>query len=122
MNEDLRPNRRQPMLRIVREYTRSTLQTAARLRAALAIVCLPLSVSLDNLAIADGCTPPSYSTPGVHVPTGSDAAAFTYDCASGMWVSAHFIYNPNTDSYIAKDTPVYTYNPGTGQYDYQTWE
>lgn len=78
---------------------------------------LPLTA---GLALAD-CTPPDTTSPGVHQPVGSDAAAFSYNCVTGMWESAHFIYDPNTGATTAKDDPVYTYNPATGQYDLTSW-
>lgn len=63
------------------------------------------------------CTPPSASEPGVHVPTGSDAAMFSYNCDSGLWESAYYIYSPTTGITSPKTAPIYTYNDATGNWD-----
>lgn len=67
------------------------------------------------------CTPPSPSAPGVHVPTGSDAAMYQYDCSQQLWVSKHYIYDPQTTITSPLDSAAYTYNAATGQWDYDTW-
>lgn len=72
-------------------------------------------------AESTGCTPPSPTTPGLHVPTGSDAAMYHYDCNQGLWVSAHYTYNPQTNTTRPLDPQVYTYNSATGQWDYEVW-
>jgi hypothetical protein len=86
--------------------------------AVLMIVFLPLTAS--RFAFADTCAPPDYTT-GVHYPTGADAGMYTYDCASGLWLSAHFSYNPASGLYAPLDTPVYVYNAASGAYDFYTW-
>lgn len=80
----------------------------------LAPLSLPLAVS------AEDCQPPTGGT-GVTRPIGADAALYAYDCTSGLWYSSHFVYNPANGSFTPLDTPVYTYNPSTGGYDYTAW-
>lgn len=70
---------------------------------------------------ASDCVAPSASTPGVHVPTGSDAAMYHYDCDQQLWISAHYSYNPQTNSTLPLDGTVYTYNATTAQWDYDIW-
>jgi len=83
-----------------------------------------ISLSSSSVAFADtltDCVPPNPSTAGVHVPTGSDAAMFHYDCSQLVWVSTHYIYNPQSNTTSPLDPAVYTYNAVTGQWDYDTW-
>lgn len=89
-----------------------------------AAAVLLISLSFTPITFADSatdCTVPSPSTPGVHVPTGSDAAMFQYDCTQSLWISAHYIYNPQTDIVSSLDSTVYAYNTTTSQWDYDTW-
>ncbi|RTK94278.1 hypothetical protein EKI60_04575 [Candidatus Saccharibacteria bacterium] len=67
------------------------------------------------------CVPPEDTSAGNHRPAGADAAAYTYNCATGLWESERYVYYPSTGAVVAKDTPVYTYNASTGQWDYTTW-
>lgn len=82
---------------------------------------MPLSFVLVDTVAADTCTPPDSSQPGVHVPVGSDAALYHYDCDQGLWVSAHYTYNPATGVTKPIEPIVYTYNPSTDSYDTQAW-
>jgi hypothetical protein len=91
------------------------------LSAALSLVtALGLPALNYSVAAADDCVPVTYST-GVHQPNGADAAAYTYDCPSNLWISAHFTYNPATGLTTANDPVVYTYNPATGAYESTYW-
>ncbi|HEX4774582.1 MAG TPA: hypothetical protein VH234_03630 [Candidatus Saccharimonadales bacterium] len=87
----------------------------------VALVGLPLtstlSVSADDLAT---CTPPPASA-AFHYPTGSDAATFTYDCATGLWENAHFTLDPATGERTALDPIVYTCDSATSTYNVTLW-
>ena len=75
------------------------------------------------VALADGsqCTPPPSNQAGVNRPVGADAGTYTYDCPSGLWLNAHYSFNPATGQYTALDPAVYTYNSTSGKYDTTTW-
>ena len=77
----------------------------------------PMSVFAD----AAPCTPPSNSQPGVHQPVGADAAAYTYNCDTGLWESAHFTFDPYTTNITAKDSVVYIYDAPSSSYKYAVW-
>jgi hypothetical protein len=100
------------MHRLVTWLKRST---TASLMIMLMASCLPVQV------FADDCVPPASTQPGVHVPTGADAVAFIYNCGTGMWESAHYIYDPATRITTPKDAQVYVYNSASGLYDVQVW-
>lgn len=88
------------------------------------IATLVISLAPVPAVFADSvtsCTPPSPSSPGVHVPTGSDAGMYHYDCDQQLWVSSHYSYNPKTDTTTPLDITTYTYNNVSGQWDYDTW-
>jgi hypothetical protein len=97
----------------VRALIRTTYLTLA---LTLVTACLPAP-----LLFADTCTPPPDPGPGIHHPVGADAALFTYNCDTGLWQSAHYIYDPATGLTTPIEQPIYTYNPATGQYDYTVW-
>jgi hypothetical protein len=68
---------------------------------------------------ADVCAQPTNG------PTGSDASAFTYQCAgtyAGEWISAYYLYSPET----ATETPLYTitysYNCTTDIWTQNDWQ
>jgi hypothetical protein len=69
---------------------------------------------------ADTCTPPSAQV-GVNRPVGADAGTYTYDCTSGLWQNNYYTFDPNTDITTPTYAIVYTYNSGTGVYDYPDW-
>lgn len=103
-----------------------TTQLLSKVRQLLLAVvpAIILSFSSTPVVFADAlteCTPPTASTPGVHVPTGSDAAMFEYDCTQQVWVSAHYIYDPLSGTTTPLDPTIYTYNTTTSQWDYDTW-
>lgn len=79
---------------------------------------LPLSVA--PVYADETCTPPA-AGPGVHRPIGADASLYHYDCASSLWVSSHFTYDPATGRSTPNDPVTYTYNSTTGKYDTQNW-
>lgn len=103
------------------------------------IAALPLttlaSVGADNATSPHsdtGCAIPSNSSygPGVHTPTGASAVAFVYQCPDsnnptkpyvGDWLSAHFVYYPQTSTQEPLSPVVYLYNSSTGLYDYSQW-
>lgn len=102
----------------------SQLLSQTRRYVALVLAVSVISFSSVPAVFADSiadCTAPTLSTPGAHVPTGSDAGMYHYDCNVQLWVSAHYTYNPQTDVTLALDPTVYTYNPATGQWDYDIW-
>jgi hypothetical protein len=72
-----------------------------------------------SAAADDTCTPPAATTPGVHWPTGSDDATFTYQCAgpyAGNWTNQYYEFVTAT----AQRLPLYDL-----EYSYdctaQTW-
>jgi len=70
------------------------------------------------------CVAPTDTDPGVHVPTGADAGMFTYQCDGqyqGEWLSAHYVYDPATQTETSIDPSIYTYNEDTGKYDTTIW-
>lgn len=99
----------------IRKYTKTS-----SLAILIAIFSLA-PLSLPASAAADSCEPPVSSDPGVHRPVGSDASLYTYDCVTGMWVSAHFTYNPSNGVYSPNEPTIYTYNSTSGKYDYSYW-
>src|SRR5579884_216147 len=86
-------------------------------------VLMPLgSLSADT---SSTCTPPTYSTPGVHEPTGSDAVSYTYVCDPsspyyGEWINAYYVFNPNTDV-TTPINPEYHYDCTTGIWYQTVW-
>mgnify|MGYP000869349735 FL=1 len=101
----------------------SRLLSQAQRLLVIAVAAFVISLSPAPIVFAENleCTPPRPSTPGVHVPTGSDAAMYHYDCDQQLWVSAHYTYNPLTNTTSPLDARVYTYNTNTGQWDYDVW-
>ncbi len=103
-----------------------------------AIVAIMAAVPFGTFAYASpnvngDCTPPDPSSYGAgnHALTGSDAVAFVYQCPDpdnpskanvGLWVSEHYVYNPQTNKKQPIEQPTYTYNDTSGQYDYATWD
>jgi hypothetical protein len=85
------------------------------------LVGLIAVLSLSPLAVVHAeeavCTPP----PGINSPSGASALAFHYNCVTGMWESDHYIYNPTTGEYTARDPIIFTYNGSTGLYDTEFW-
>jgi len=100
------------MLNIISQCKRLGLFTAA-----IFLAIAPTAALADS---TQSCTPPTSQT-GVNRPVGADSGTFTYDCASGLWLNAHFSYNPATGQYTALDPVVYTYNASTGLYDTTSW-
>ncbi len=88
----------------------------------IAIVGIAAALPLygNSNAFADSCTPPT-SLVGVHRPVGADAWLFSYNCSTGLWVSPHYSYDPNTGVYTPVDPVVYTYDSSTAEYTYQIW-
>ena len=85
----------------------------------VATIVLPTSLLVASASAV--CVPPDDTTAGIHRPVGSDASAFTYNCDTGLWESAHYIYDPSTGLTTPKEPPTYIYNPSTGKYDITTW-
>lgn len=70
-------------------------------------------LAIGSLAFADDtCVAPADSTygAGVHHPTGSEASAFTYSCATGLWTSPYYTYDPNTGATSPTYSPKYDYD------------
>lgn len=67
------------------------------------------------------CVPPAESAAGVHRPVGADAAAYTYNCDTGLWESSHYIFYPSSGQILPKDPVIYTYNQTSGQWDSTVW-
>lgn len=75
----------------------------------------------------DACVAPDTSAlAGVHTPTGSDAATYTYQCSgqyAGNWTNTYYRYDPATNSRTALYDPNFGYNCITKQWteDYYTY-
>lgn len=96
---------------------------------ALAVVLTlsPLALSADSFAVADdaACTAPSSSDPGVHVPTGSDATTFIYQCTgqyAGLYYNGYYTYSPATGFSTATFAPNYSYSCSTQKWTMDTYE
>src|ERR1700733_13680220 len=89
------------------------------------------SLPIAPLAFAD-MTPPDANgnscfivgsdQPGNHKPVGSDSSLFTYNCSTNLWQSSRYTFNPITNKRAPIDPIVYTYNSGSGKYDFQSWD
>ena len=98
--------------------------TIAR-KCIITMVALSLVTATPALAYADGCTPPDASQPGVHVPTGSDASTFVYQCDgvhAGDWTNPYYIYSPSANSRTPLYSPNYNYNCTTGIWTMDSWD
>jgi len=62
-------------------------------------------------------TPTPVPTKGPNKPTGASANTYTYNSATGMWESQHYIWDPITGQTTPKDPVAYSYNPTTGMWD-----
>lgn len=117
-------------------HIRSIISKGASILAIAFIMASPLGVTLTNVS-ADGsdtgCKVPKSSDygPGVHVPTGAEAAAFVYQCPdannpnkphAGEWLSQYYVFDPVTDTESPLAPITYTCNPATGKYDYTAEE
>src|SRR5579862_6917546 len=94
---------------------------------AVALAAFPIApiVSADMTppdANGNSCFIVGSDQPGNHRPVGADAGLFSYNCATNLWESSHYTFNPVTNQKLPKDPVVYTYDNATGQYDYQTWD
>jgi hypothetical protein len=67
------------------------------------------------------CTAPQSSSPGVHVPTGSDSGTYHYNCDLKLWANNYYTYDPVTTITAPIDPITYTCNAATTQYDYNVW-
>lgn len=110
---------------------RAIMRKGTAVLAVLMLASAPLGAFVDVSADTT-CTPPPQSSygPGVHAPTGAEAAAFEYQCPDpndpnkqyvGLWVSEHYVYYPETNKKEPKVEFVYTYNEASGEYDYPVW-
>jgi hypothetical protein len=102
--------------------TRTLLSGVAMALAAFPVAPLVAADMTVPDANGSSCFIVGSDQPGNHKPAGSDAALFTYNCATNLWESPHYTYSPITGERLPKDQPTYTYNSNTGKYDYQTWE
>jgi hypothetical protein len=81
----------------------------------------------SGLAFADDpapCVPPADSTygSGIHHPTGSDSASYTYDCDTGLWSNGYYTFNPVNGAVVATYAPNYKYNCDTGVWTKDKWD
>jgi hypothetical protein len=70
------------------------------------------------------CTAPVTAQPGVHTPTGSDAATFTYQCDGqykGDWTNAYYLYNPASNTQSPLYSPNYSYDCTAGTWTMDDW-
>jgi hypothetical protein len=78
----------------------------------------------DDAPVA--CVAPDTSgQAGVHTPTGSDAATFTYQCDgtnAGNWTNAYYLYDPATNSRTQLYSPNYGYNCTSGIWSMDSWD
>jgi hypothetical protein len=71
------------------------------------------------------CTAPNSSQPGVHVPVGSDAKTFTYQCTgqyTGEWTNQYYVYDPSTNTRTAIYALNYSYDCSTGIWTMDSWD
>lgn len=96
--------------------------------ALVALLAFPgVTLVASNVAGAEAstqCTPVQPATSGVVVPTGTSAVAFTYDKCTGLYVSAHYIYNPSTQTYspLPGSEPTYACDTTTWQWQETSWQ
>ncbi len=91
----------------------------------ITIMALSLVGATPALVYADGCTAPDASQAGVHVPTGSDAATFTYQCDgqyAGDWTNPYYLYDPASNGRTALYSPNYGYNCTTSVWTMDSWD
>ena len=91
----------------------------------ITLMALPLVGATPALAYADSCTPPDASQPGVHTPTGSDAALFVYQCEGthvGEWMNTYYLYDPASNLRTPLYTPNYDLNCSTGAWTMDSWD
>jgi hypothetical protein len=105
----------------VQSQMKRGLKRLSAIAASVLIVCLPLTASIGVATAAAACAIPAPTGPGVHQPVGADAAAYTYDCNTGLYESSYYTFDPNTDTYTAIDPVVYTCDPTTNEYSYTTY-
>jgi hypothetical protein len=95
--------------------------------AILLVVSFPVTSFADDSSDGSSttCTAPASSQKGVHVPVGSDAQTFTYQCSgqySGDWTNQYYAYDPSTNT----RTPIYplnySYNCTTGIWTMDSWD
>ena len=101
--------------------TRSLISVTALFLTFMPLATYAVDATPSGEVVAPVCSAPVIDQPGVHVPMGSDAGTYTYNCDTNLWENAHFTYNPLTGVTTAKDAVVYTYDPDTGKYDTTVW-
>ncbi len=82
---------------------------------------MPVITFADDSPAPQTCVPVGSDLPGVHKPVGSDASMFTYNCATNLWESDHFSYDPLTGLTSPKDPSIFAYNSTSGLYDSTYW-
>ena len=80
----------------------------------------------DAVSAPVACVAPDTSNQaGVHTPTGSDAAMFTYQCDgpnTGDWTNAYYLYDPATNSRTQLYSPNYGYSCTSGIWSMDSWD
>ena len=110
------------MLKIGQIITRAITSGVAIALAVFPIAPLVAADMTPPDANGNSCFIVGSDQPGNHRPAGSDASLYSYNCATNLWESSHYTFNPLTYQRLPKDPVVYTYNNTTGLYDYQTWD
>lgn len=99
-------------------------------------VALALLSVLSGVLVFDGrtvgaasdqqttCNPVVSTSSGVAEPTGSSAPAFTYDECSGLYISAHYQYNPATQTYspLPGSEPTYKCDESVWRWQKTQWQ
>lgn len=110
------------------QHAHQFIAASKRLAAVSLSLVMLFGASMPVLAYAegtDGAGQQSCDQPppdGTHQPNGADAVTYTYNSCSGLWVSAHYTWDPNT--FIKTPLPpmaTFVCNPSTGQWDGQVW-
>jgi hypothetical protein len=94
----------------------------------LGITAMILTIAYPVATFADAssdCAPPTYSDGGVHKPVGADSGMYTYVCTgtyAGKWVSAYYVFDPDTYVVTPLYAPDYTYDCSGSQWYKTEWD
>jgi hypothetical protein len=107
---------------------RSVLRTGfVSIAAIMLVASFPLSTFADDGSDSSTttCTAPTSTQNGVHVPTGSAAKTFTYQCSGqyqGEWTNQYYVYDPATDTTSPLYSPNYSYDCSSDIWTMDSWD
>jgi hypothetical protein len=91
----------------------------------LSVSAVPVATFADASSDTTAkCSAPNATQPGVHAPTGSDAATFTYQCDGpykGDWTNTYYLYNPVSNVQSPLYSPNYSYDCTTKTWSMDDW-